>query len=121
MSTPVPHVLLRDNPGDRCAFDSNHCSASMSGHGGFQSHHEYPEFMGGQPDGVQLLLCPNHHVRQHSLLRYRVERWQAKLEPEWSVLEHFTEDERNAATFALGCWVADGTPAIATWNVPPAR
>lgn len=110
-----------DAPGTACAFQSNNCTASMLGHGGFQIHHEWPVSMGGPADSDELPLCPLHHVRQHSLIRYLVECDQAGTVADWDVLEHFTAVEREAAYFAVDNWANAGRPAIAGWPCPAAR
>lgn len=106
-----------DVDGSVCAFQSDNCTAHMIGAGGLDEHHEYPLSLGGQPDGKLLLLCPNHHRRQHSLVRYLVENEA----PQWAVLRHFTEAERETAANAVAMWKQDGSPPVAGWPAPAAR
>lgn len=106
---------------EMCAFDSNTCSRSMSGRGGFDEHHEYPKFLGGDDHaGALLRLCPNHHRRQHALIRYLVEAHENGRSADWQVLRRFTPAERTAATFAIDGWTASGAPAVAHWGVDAA-
>lgn len=120
-------VVIRasDLPTDSCTFGSNNCSASMSGAGGFDRHHKWPEFMGGPDDpvdgAIELLLCPNHHRRQHALIRYLVECDVTRTPPSWGVLRHFVEGERVAAGYAITKWIAAGRPVITGWSSPAAR
>jgi hypothetical protein len=106
-----------------CAFDSNSCSKAMSvaDTSGLQSHHAMPKFLGGDPNQHTLLrLCPNHHVRQHSLLRYLVECYERAVVPSGAVLRRFTAGERSTAQFAVSQWVAAGAVPVTEWNVDPA-
>jgi hypothetical protein len=92
----------------------------MSGHGGFDEHHELPLSLGGQDNqSTMLVLCPNHHRRQHSLVRYLVEHDQGVLDP--LVLRHFSAVELATARFAYGGWVAAGRPPVPNWPCPAAR
>lgn len=106
-----------DLDGSLCSFQSYTCSALMVGAGGLDEHHEYPLSLGGQDQGTKLLLCPNHHRRQHSLIRYLVET----AAPLWAVLRHFTQLERETAAVAVSQWKANGSPPIAGWPAPAAR
>lgn len=117
---PRPGRLGVDLDGAVCAFASNNCTASMIGAGGLDEHHEWPVSLGGderQADNTMLLLCPNHHRRQHALIRYLVENRAAQ----WAVLRHFTPAERSAAGFAVEHWWAVGSPTISGWPAPAAR
>ncbi len=68
---------------------------------GFASHHDFPVFMGGdENEETMLLLCPNHHRRQHSLIRYLVENPESSRE----VMCHFTAAERATAAYAVAKW-----------------
>lgn len=111
-------IVTLDAPGTTCAFDSNRCSAAMAGHGGFEQHHRWPMSMGGpeKPDDL-LVLCPNHHHRQHSIIRYLIESVTAKL----SVTRHFTLVELDTARHAVSEWKAAGSPTISGWPTPAAR
>jgi hypothetical protein len=113
-----------DLPGAACSFESNACSHSMLGHGGFDEHHEWPKHLGGYPNQeTMLILCPNHHRRQHSLVRYLIEFHEAGTEPAWSVEQHFVKAERDAARYAVSRWVADPTAPhpVRYWTSPAAR
>lgn len=114
------HASL-DAPGTVCYFDSNNCSASMLGHGGFDQHHAIPVELGGDPNQPLLPLCPNHHRRQHSLIRYLVECLVGNVPPARAVTGHFTTAERNLASTAVNAWDAAGRPAINGWPCPAAR
>ena len=109
-----------DAPGTACAFDSNHCTTSLSGRGGFDQHHRWPVSLGGPENPNDLLiLCPNHHHRQHALIRYLVE---VGIGPEsYTVTCHFVTLELDAARYAVDHWKAAGSPAIAGWPTPAAR
>lgn len=108
-----------DAPGTRCAFGVR-CSLGMAHHGGFDAHHEWPKSMGGA-DGqsTMLTLCPNHHRRQHALIRYLVERDGQVPDP--LVLRHYRRPERDAAWMAFTNWVQAGRPHVADWPCPAAR
>lgn len=110
-----------DAPGTACYLESNNCSASMLGHGGFDQHHAIPVELGGDPKQPLLALCPNHHRRQHALIRYLVECLVASVVPSWDVTGHFVTAERNLATAAVTAWDAAGRPAINGWPCPAAR
>jgi len=114
------HATL-DAPGTVCVFDSNRCSTSASGRGGFDEHHRWPESLGGPGDQPLLALCPLHHRRQHSLIRYMVECDEASIQPAWDVLRHFAAGERDAAVYAVDQWRAAGSPTIPGWPCPAAR
>jgi hypothetical protein len=106
-----------DTPGIVCAFQSRSCTGMMLGHGGFDVHHEWPLSMGGADNqSSQLALCPNHHRRQHSLIRYLVEDG-----TDQAVVRHFTSAERTAAQIAINGWFSVGKPPIAGWEAPAAR
>jgi hypothetical protein len=107
-----------DTPGTRCAFGA-HCTVGMLGHGGFDEHHELPLSLTGAPDGVKLILCPNHHRRQHALVRYVVETGTGVRDQ--LVLRHFAPIERSTAEFAYDGWVAAGSPHVSSWPCPAAR
>lgn len=110
-----------DAPGTVCAFASFRCSEHLEGAGGFDQHHPIPVELGGAPDQLLLALCPNHHRRQHSLIRYLVECLVAAAAAEWVVLERFTADERHTAQDAVDAWDAAGRPEIKAWPCPAAR
>lgn len=110
-----------DAPGTVCYFDSNNCSASMLGHGGFDQHHPVPIELGGDPSQPLLALCPNHHRRQHALIRYLTECAETGVAPSWDVLDHFVAPERLLATEAVDQWIETGRPAINGWPCPAAR
>lgn len=110
------HVGI-DADGTVCSFQSYACTAHMTGAGGFDEHHAWPVSLGGPADTALLILCPNHHRRQHSLIRYLVET----PTPDWGVLQHFTSDERSTAIHAVDQWRAAGSPPIAGWPAPAAR
>lgn len=110
-----------DTPGTTCHFDSNGCTATMLGHGGFDQHHAIPIELGGDPNQPLLPLCPNHHRRAHALLRYLIECVEAGVERDWAVLEHFVSAERQVALAALDAWVSFGRPPIPGWPCPAAR
>lgn len=114
-------IRTLDAPGSVCAFDSNGCSHSASGHGGFDEHHAWPISLGGAEQGPLLVLCPLHHRRQHALLRYLVEQDEADAVPDWTVVEHFTHDERQTASAALAQWRNAGRPKVDGWPCPAAR
>ncbi len=103
-----------------CMFDSHSCSSMMLGHGGLVGHHEVPKSMGGAEDGKLLLLCPNHHYRQHSLIRYIAEQMVAGHKLATVAFWHFTVPERNAAMIAYLAWDAAGRPEV-FWPTPAAR
>jgi hypothetical protein len=108
-----------DAPGSRCAFGSR-CTLAMTGHGGFDEHHEHPLSLGGvEGQSTMLVLCPQHHRRQHSLIRYLVECDTDERNP--LVLRHFTRPERAAAEVAYMGWVSVGRPHVTSWPCPAAR
>ncbi len=112
--------LTLDAPGTLCAFASNGCTAFLSGRGGFDQHHKWPVSLGGPENPEDLLaLCPSHHRRQHSLIRYLVQL--AGAAEAWAVVGHFTTIERDTARYAVAKWQAAGSPAIAGWPSPAAR
>jgi hypothetical protein len=112
--------MTLDAPGTVCAFDSNHCTTSLSGRGGFDQHHRWPVSLGGpeNPDDL-LILCPSHHARMHAVIRYLVEL--GTKSEDWLVMEHFAPAEREAARYAVLSWKAIGAPTIAGWPRPAAR
>lgn len=121
---PAPPVYGVDLDGSVCALQSHDCTGSMTGAGGFDQHHEWPVFLGGDEraaNNTMLLLCPNHHRRQHALIRYLVECVQAGVKASYLVRRHYTKAELDAADFAVANWQAAGSPAVSSWNVPPAR
>lgn len=75
--------------------------------------------MHGSPSGTELVLCPTHHRRQHSLVRYLVETDTGIRSG--AVVRHFTSIERTTAEFAYQGWVAAGRPAVGGWSSPAAR
>jgi hypothetical protein len=109
------HFLIT-GPGIYCAFDSYGCSKAVRHAGGFDEHHPWPLSAGGAKVQDKLILCPNHHRRQHSLFRYLVEQDEAGTEPDYySVLIHFTASERGQAEASLSYWIAAGRPDINGW------
>lgn len=107
-----------DAPGTVCAFQSNGCTNAVLGRGGLDEHHAHPLSLGGAPNqSTMLALCPQHHRRQHSLIRYLVEN--AVTSP--AVLGHFTHTEQQAAVDAVTAWRTAGSPPIANWPTPAAR
>lgn len=119
----VEYVPMRSLDLDtaRCAFHSNDCTESMIGAGGLDVHHGWPSFMGNPAEDGDTHACPNHHRRQHSLLRYLVECDRDGVAPAWAVRRRFTPVERATAEQAVAKWVGIGRPAIRYWNVPAAR
>lgn len=113
--------LRLDVDGASCAFHSRECSGLLIGAGGLDVHHGWPVFMGGPGESADTNACPNHHRRQHALLRYLVEQELAGRPPSWAVLRHFTLVERDVAAYAVARWVDIGRPVIKGWNVPAAR
>lgn len=109
-----------DTPGTLCAFASHGCTGSISGRGGFDGHHRWPVSLGGpeHPDDL-LALCPNHHRRQHSLIRYLIQFGDTS--PSATVLAHFTTVERLTAIYAITQWRGAGSPPVAGWPCPAAR
>jgi hypothetical protein len=109
-----------DAPGTTCSLASLECSQHLTGAGGFDLHHEYPLSMGGAADQATMLtLCPNHHRRQHSLIRYLVEL--AGRPADHRVMSRFTVAEQRAALTAIGNWQLAGSPPIDGWPCPAAR
>lgn len=108
-----------DAPGTRCHFESHGCSRLVSGKGGFDQHHAIPIELGGDPNQPLLALCPIHHRRQHSLIRYLVEQIDAGPVP--AVMLHFTTAEQATAIAAVQHWDAAGRPPINGWPCPAAR
>lgn len=109
------HTLVT-GPTVQCAFETRACSVMMRHAGGFDEHHPWPISMGGATAQKMLILCPNHHRRQHSLVRYLVECEQADCVPDYrGVLIHFRPAERDAATAALTDWMKADQPNIDGW------
>lgn len=97
-----------------CAFGVA-CGRQVSDRGGLDEHHPDPEFMGGDPGQILMLLCPNHHRRQHALIRAYVEAGgRPKLTSSFATIEWAT------AQHAFDSWVARGRPALPGWSVPAA-
>lgn len=123
----MTHATI-DAPGTKCATGNKTCTAAVLGSGGLQEHHELPKFLGGADDGVLLALCPNHHVRLHSLIRYLIESPAHAeqivrldgLTPLDPVARRFKPVERQAAVAAYDLWVSRGRPSV-NWAVPAAR
>lgn len=105
----------------RCLFHSNDCTEAMIGAGGLDVHHAWPQFMGGPESGADTVACPNHHRRQHALLRYLVECDRAGIAPAWAVRRRFNPLERSTAEYGVRRWIEAGRPPIRSWNVPAAR
>lgn len=115
VGTRVARVGI-DAPDTRCAFDAPLCRV-MLGAGGFDEHHPWPLSMGGPQVQQFLILCPNHHRRQHAAIRALVESdgvW-----PGGS--PRYRKAERAAATAAYEVWVMTGRPKIAGWPTPALR
>lgn len=111
-------IYTLDTPQAECAFDSHDCSHAVSGHGGFDQHHRWPKSLGGpEHPGDLLVLCPNHHARQHALVRYLVETQVPQRQVTW----HFTSDELATAQYAFEQWKLAGSPHIDGWSRPAAR
>lgn len=110
-----------DAPGTRCHFDSHGCTSLISGRGGFDQHHPIPVELGGDPNQPLLALCPIHHRRQHSLVRYLVEALVDGTPVAPAVTVHFTRPERDLATAAVNHWDTAGRPTINGWPCPAAR
>lgn len=111
-----PTHLLVTGPGVWCAFDANGCSKAVRFAGGFDEHHPWPVSMGGAIVQHKLVLCPNHHRRQHALVHYLVKCTIASIEPDYrGVLVHFVAPERDAADEALSDWDDAGRPDINGW------
>lgn len=121
VTEPVPEPVSATAPTE-CAFNSRSCSEFMAARGGFDSHHEFPKFLGGD-DGqtTKLWLCPNHHRRQHALIRYLVECAERAVPTSHLVLRAFTETERDAAAVAVSGWQGAGAPRVAYWSTDAAR
>lgn len=109
-----------DVDGAVCAFGTT-CADTMIGRGGLDVHHAWPVFMGGPATGADTLACPNHHRRQHALLRYLVECDQDGTAPAWAVRRRYNVIERDTAAWGVEQWIAAGRPPIRGWNVPAAR
>lgn len=107
-----------DAPGTACAFNAHACTTQLLGHGGFDEHHEFPISLGGAANqSTMLVLCPNHHRRQHALIRHLIEVPGGAFD----VLKHFATAEVHAAVTAVANWTAAGSPPIAQWPTPAAR
>jgi hypothetical protein len=120
--TTAEHRDAIDAPGTSCDLESNHCSAAVLGHGGFDEHHRWPKFMGGpENQDDKLIVCPQHHRRQHALIRYLAQCNEQRLAPAHTVTGHYTRAELNVADYALQHWIAAGRPPIAAWSAPAAR
>lgn len=114
-------LVKLDAPGTRCAFESHGCSRLALAAGGFDLHHPDPIDDGGDAHQDKIPLCPLHHRRQHSLIRYLVEADESGTEPAWEVIRRFTPAERDTAELAIKAWVARGRPPITNWPCPAAR
>lgn len=108
------HTLVT-GPEIVCAFD-NGCSDRMRDFGGFDEHHAWPLSAGGPANQPKLILCPNHHRRQHAMFRYLVECDEAGVRPDyWGILIHATPAERDTVKMSLTDWIGAGRPAINGW------
>jgi hypothetical protein len=108
-----------DTPDARCTFEMSWCATHTRGCGGFDVHHEWPEFMGGPSrpaEGKLLVLCPTHHRRQHALIRAMVEAGTTAIHTS----HHFAPVEWRAAIYAITQWHAADMPAIKGWSSPAA-
>lgn len=117
------HPILLDRDDAVCLFGSR-CGASMIGAGGLDRHHPLPEEFGGDPHQPLANACPNHHRRQHSLIRYLYDCGVAGTVPEWPVLRRFNPTERALANNAIvGLLKLHGGafPSVASWPAPAAR
>jgi hypothetical protein len=103
-----------------CDLGTKRCAQQMLGHGGFVAHHEVPVSMGGAETGLKLTLCPNHHYRIHSLVRYLAECDRAGTTAAQEVTAAFSSRERKAAAAAISGWATAGRPAVG-WPTPAAR
>ena len=110
----IAHPRL-DGPKVRCAFNSRQCTDMVQGAGGFQEHHPWPKSMGGAEKQEMLVLCPNHHVRQHSLIRAMVEGTATH-----EVTRRFRPREIVSARAAVRLWEYAGKPAVEGWPTPAA-
>lgn len=106
-----------DVPGTVCEFGIR-CGQLAVGAGGFDRHHMVPKFLGGLESGTLLVLCPTHHRRQHSIIRYMIENETAL---DLNVLHRFSSKELNAARAGLKGWIALGRPTTTYWEVSAAR
>jgi hypothetical protein len=109
-----------DLDGLTCDLGTKRCATAMVGHGGLVEHHEVPKSMGGAEKGLKLTLCPNHHYRVHSLVRYLAQCDTANIPPQPSVTDAFTRKERAVAEAAIVGWHAAGKPSV-MWPTPAAR
>lgn len=109
-----------DMEGLSCDLGTKTCSKQMVGHGGLVEHHEVPKSMGGAEKGLKLTLCPNHHYRVHSLVRYLAECDAASKDPDVEVTRAFSRAERRVANAAITGWKANGKP-LSGWPTPAAR
>jgi len=114
------HASL-DAPGTRCAFETHGCTALVAGRGGFDQHHPVPVELGGDPHQPLMPLCPIHHRRQHSLIRYLIKCLEANTPPDPNLLRRFRPAERDTARNATQAWDRNGRPAINGWPCPAAH
>jgi hypothetical protein len=103
-----------------CDLGTKLCAKQMIGHGGLVEHHEVPVSMGGAETGLKLVLCPNHHYRIHSLVRYLAQCDTSGAPAAETVTGAFTRKERAVAAAAITGWVAAGRPGVG-WPTPSAR
>jgi hypothetical protein len=109
-------VLTIDGPQIKCAFHTWSCSDHIAGSGGFDQHHRWPKSMGGPEHPPDLLiLCPNHHRRQHALVRAMCERGTDAIH----TLHWFSPAEKAVASYAFASWLSIGSPHI-SWVAPAA-
>jgi 5-methylcytosine-specific restriction endonuclease McrA len=107
-----------DSPDAKCAFGIR-CSQLVLGRGGLDVHHEFPLSLGGEEGKTEMLtLCPNHHRRQHALIRLFIENFGEPIPP-W-VHRRFHHEEVQAAIYAIQNWITAGKPHV-SWSVPAAR
>lgn len=102
-----------------CLFGTR-CGMQLDGRGGLDGHHADPVFLGGDPRQPLSLLCPNHHRRQHSLLRRLIEDVNAGLVTPMGVRRRFAAAELLVADHAVAAWVGRGAPPVAEWSVAAA-
>jgi hypothetical protein len=94
--------------GTVCAFGKR-CGAMVTRAGGLDQHHPQPLSWGGSPDQELLVLCPNHHRRQHALLATLQARG-GELSAVGGAVFH--ADELPTARLGYAGWMASGRPPI---------
>jgi hypothetical protein len=109
-------ALGRDLPGDKCYIGLGTCDMVAEA-GGFDKHHRNPKFLGGPEDGPEVLLCPVHHRRIHSLIRAFIEHDSLHIH----TVKRFRAAERELAESGFWAWVNQGKPANVNWEVSAAK